>query len=168
MCEEGLPPLQGVQFSRSGKYIAAHGGTAGAVVVWEAATGRQIASLHRHSGAVFGLCWGPGEQFATCGQDSLLQMSRICMVPAQGSSDRHDTTVQWERNINMQSGHVNDVDCSSSGEWWASCSDSGTVRVFKTVRRSALPLALVPCHRCVLHRTQSLRCLSLWQRCIAV
>eukprot|EP00892_Ulva_mutabilis_P000400 jgi/Ulvmu1/10360/UM061_0043.1 len=134
LCEQGLPPLQGVQFSKSGKYIAAHGGTGGAVVIWDAATGKQVASLHRHNGAVFGLCWGPDEQFATCGQDSLLQISRVRTVATGGSagSSSQDTTVQWERNINMRAGHVNDVDCCSETGWWAACSDSGTVMVVKS------------------------------------
>lgn len=134
MCEGGLPPLQGVRFSLTGTYIAAHGGTDGAVIVWDATTGKQVASLHRHSGAVFGLCWAPGNRFATCGQDSLLQISRVQSVAAKDSSSRQDTTVQWERNINMHAGHLNDVDCSPDGEWWASCSDNGAVRIFKSVR----------------------------------
>lgn len=154
MCKGDLPPLQGVRFSRSGAYVAAHGGTGGAVIVWDAASGEQVASLHRHSGAVFSLCWGPGERFASCGQDSLLHISRVHPVATRAASPGQDTTVQWERNINMHAGHVNDVDCSPGGDWWAACADNGTVRVFRTVcpRSSGAPGSLAPPTATCMHR----------------
>lgn len=176
MCSADLPPLQGVQFSPGGEYIAAHAADAGKVAVWHAATGKLASDFCRHSGAVLSLCWLSDCSFATCGQDGAVHINRIKLLPlgATGGSVGQDTsmivrgepqctengqaqghlTVAWEQSMHVYQGHVNEVCASSDGSWLAVGCDDGTVRAWRTVWYSkencvCVHFVLQACCRCM-------------------
>lgn len=189
MCAADLPPLQGVQFSPTGEYIAAHAADAGMVAIWHASTGMLAADFCRHHGAVLSLCWLSDCSFATCGQDGTVHINRIKLLPAGSAAaskpgedtemnDREDLvrteasqaqghlTVAWEQNMRVHEGHVNEVCASCDGMWLAVASDDGTVKVWAMVQFSLTfflrPFAsgLAGTCTCVLCKNAPILCLA--------
>ena len=110
--------LWSVSWSPDGKSIAT-GGEGGVVKLWDADTGRPIASFAGHVGPVRCVAWSPsGDRLASAGDDESIKLWNV-ETRQQTSLAGHD-------------GHVAALAWSPDGKWLASGSEDGSVKLWDT------------------------------------
>jgi WD40 repeat protein len=108
--------LWSVSWSPDGKCIAT-GSAGGAVKLWDAATGRPIASFAGHVGAVRCVAWSPGgDTLASAGDDESIRLWNV--------ETRQHTTLAGH------DGHVATLAWSPDGKWLASGSEDHSVKLW--------------------------------------
>jgi WD40 repeat protein/serine/threonine protein kinase len=108
--------LWSVSWNPDGKSIAT-GSEGGAVKLWDAATGRSIASFAGHVGVVRCVAWAPrGDILASAGDDHTIRLWNV--------ETRQHTSLAGH------GGHVAALAWSPDGKWLASGSEDGSVKLW--------------------------------------
>jgi hypothetical protein len=91
-------PVFGVVFSPHGRWLATASGD-GAIIVWDVATGAELAKLVEHTGVVYGLALSPdGRRLASAGMDRTVNIWDVsgCDALARSTSPAvRDSKASW-------------------------------------------------------------------------
>jgi WD40 repeat protein len=83
-----------VAWSADGRHIIGAGGGTGAVHVWEATTGIEVAAYRGHEGTVTGVAASPdGRLFASCSMDGTVRVWSLSASKPQAKIRGHDATI---------------------------------------------------------------------------